>query len=95
MEGWVSQGHPHHSSGTEELVKVDHWNAQNDSLTCHLSSCTTEGTLLICATETICRPLSVIVTSKQLLRKQTENFDFALTLALHLNLTCLIGRRGQ
>lgn len=31
MEGWVSQGHPHHSSGTEVLVKVDHWNAQNDA----------------------------------------------------------------
>lgn len=55
LEGWVSQGQPHHSSGTELLVKVDHWKAQNDALTCYLSSCTTEGTLLICATETICR----------------------------------------
>lgn len=55
MEGWVSQGHPHLSSGTEELVKVDHWNAQNGALTRYLSNCTTEVALLICATETLCR----------------------------------------
>lgn len=70
MEVWVSQGHPHYSSGTEVLVKVDHWNAP----TCYLSSCTTEGTLLICATETICRHFKC--NSNQLLWKQTENFYF-------------------